>query len=305
MNRRFILGSGIVGLLARHILGPGWKIIPFGRSRFYSFNPALANNYFIYHEDLNEIMTSLIQDTKPLYYQRAYSYNGELIFSDESFAKLGYIHKVFGEHAHPAAQLLVRSSSIIYKSTVTSVYDYLMNKYKSEISKSIHEWGNLEKISDHTLKMENGTFEYDYIISTIPLDALYEYVGQYKELPYRDVWYYHVETPRLDFEGASEVLVCDAPYDFYRVDRVGRIEYVFHCLKDLGNPYKYLGAFTNNDIKIIAHTSMKKAFPIGVPPSTKDLEDKHIYPVGAHAQWDVFMDISSCIKRLIKLNLNE
>jgi len=47
-----ILGSGIIGLLAKLILGQDWKIIPFYRSRYFSFNPALDDNFIIRDEIL-------------------------------------------------------------------------------------------------------------------------------------------------------------------------------------------------------------------------------------------------------------
>ena len=301
MNRKFILGSGVVGLMARSILGPSWSLIPFGRSRFYSYKPALASDHLVHHNDLDEIMLPMILNVKPVFLQRAYSFGGELIFSDESFAKLGYIDKVFGADQHPAVKQLIRSSSIVYQTSVTSIYESLLTQYRTEISKAIDEWGVLNSIADHTLKMENGTFEYDQIISTIPLDALCGYIGTQKTLPARDVWFYNIETSSLNFEGAAEVMVCDGPFDFFKVDRINRVSYVFHCLKDLGNPLAYLGAFTNNNLRIVNETSMPRAIPVGAPPHEAEFKAKGISLVGAHAQWDTFMDVSSSIRRILKL----
>ena len=41
----YILGSGIVGLTARHILGADWQVVPFYKSRFFSSNPPLDDNF--------------------------------------------------------------------------------------------------------------------------------------------------------------------------------------------------------------------------------------------------------------------
>ena len=42
-----IFGAGVVGLIARHVLVGNWQIVPFGRSRFFSFNPPLDDNFMI------------------------------------------------------------------------------------------------------------------------------------------------------------------------------------------------------------------------------------------------------------------
>jgi hypothetical protein len=301
---KFILGSGINGLLARFILGDKWQIIPFGRSRFYSFSPPLADNHLVFHKDIDDIIRRIGFNPTIDKMMRAVSYNGQLIFSDESFAKNFYLAKLFGEDRHPAGSLLLRHELNIYRyATATEVYSSLQKLYKNEINEAIQKYGTINNINmtSHVFDTDKGTFEYSALISTIPLDALLTYIGNQMPLPSKDVWYYQVTTPTLNFEGAKQVFVADAPYDFFKVDRLGNNQYTFHCHRDLGNPEVYLGAFTNNKVSIDNSTHMIKAYPIGPPPSVSNLELNNIHPVGSHAQWDYFMDVSSSLRRLTKM----
>jgi hypothetical protein len=300
MPRRFILGSGIGGLLAREILGDGWQLIPFGKSRFYSHSPPIADDFITRTDDTVKLLSNIGRSTDARHYQMAYSFCGELIFSDESFVKLEFIDKLFGQDEHPLAQRLLRSELVVHTTKASDLYGLLFEKFKTEILTSIEKFGVVDKIRDHCLKMQNGTFEYDHIISTIPLDVLYEYVGNNAVLPYKDCWYYHIKTPSLNFEGAQQVYVADKLFDFYKVNRISDNEYIFHCLRDLNEPLRYLGAFLKDKLEILNTTSLKKAIPVGAPPIVK-LDD--ISPIGCHAQWDYFVDIASTIKRICKLQI--
>jgi hypothetical protein len=300
----FILGSGITGLLAKSILGENWQLIPFGRSRFYSFNPPTADNFIVAHDSIDPIIREFTAIPKTDRLFRASSYGGQLLFADASFAKDAYISKLFGDNIHPAAKMLLRLELNVYKHvTATEIYSSLQTRYKLEIDKARQQYGTVSKISyqDHTIQTSTGTYEYNKIISTIPLDALLDFIGETHSLPAVDVWYYHIATPALNFEGAQQVFVADTAFDFFKVDRVSGDQYVFHCRCDLGNPMSYLGAFTNSRLDVINATNMQKAFPVGTPPKLNDLEKVGIYPVGQHGQWDYFMDVGASIRRLLKL----
>lgn len=300
MNK-FILGSGVVGLLARHILGPEWKIIPFKPSRFYCYSPALADNFIVSTPDVNKVLSDLYLSTSTRRYVRAFSYNGQLIFSEQSFVKSFYNTKLFGADPHPAANMLTKTDFITCKTATNEMYARLLETYKSEIVASTDTYGVVENISNHHIKTNKTDLEFDKVISTIPLDALAEYMGQPMTLPSLDVWYYLAKAPGLDFEGAYDVLVADAPFDFFKVTHVGPQLYLFHCLKDLGNSAAYLGAFLNNNVEVQRQTAIAKALPIGAPPDLNFFESADVYPVGCHGQWDMFMDVSSSVNRLIKL----
>lgn len=300
MNK-FILGSGIVGLLARHILGPEWKIIPFKKSRFYSYSPALADDFIVQTPEVNDTLASLGLIPQNRRYLRAFSYSGELIFSEQSFAKQLYVQKLYGSLAHPAANALIKTDFLVSRTSVGDLYDKLTETYEKEISEATNVYGEVETISDHHIKTNKTELDFSKLVSTIPLEALHSYRGQNIQLPGIDVWYYLVKTTVLNFEGANDVLVVDQPFDFFKVSHVAPKHYLFHCLMDLGNPKQYLGAFLNNNLEVTNHTAITKAIPVGVPPKLDVLEAADIFPVGSHAQWDTFMDVSSSIRRLHKL----
>jgi len=300
----FILGSGITGLLAKMILGDNWQLIPFGRSRFYSFYPPTTDNFIVYHDSIDSIIREFTAIPQSELLFRATSIGGQLLFADASFAKDAYISKLFGTNPHPAAGALLRHELNVYKFvTATEVYSTLQTRYKVEVEKARQQYGVVNKIShqDRTIQTSTGTYEYNKIVSTIPLDALLGFMNEPHNLQAINVWYYHVTTPALNFEGARQVFVADAAFDFFKVDRVAGDQYVFHCKCDLGNPMAYLGAFMNNRLSIENATNMQKAFPVGAPPKLEDIEKVGIYPVGQHGQWDYFMDVSSSMKRLLKL----
>ena len=300
MNK-YILGGGIVGLMARHILGPEWKLIPFKLSRFYSYTPALADDYIVVAPDLAGVLADLGFVPQTRRYFRAFSYGGQLIFSEQSFVNNFYNAKVFDNKIHPAAELLTKMDMLVFKTNASDLYERLVNAYRSEIKANIDLYGEVESITNHRIKTNKTELEFDKVVSTIPLDALARYMDIQMTLPAKDVWYYLVKTPSLNFEGANDVLVADQPFDFYKVSHVGPQTYLFHCLRDLVNPRTYLGAFLDNNLDVQRQTSVAKAFPIGSPPDLGQFESADIYPVGCHGQWDTFMDVSSSARRLFKL----
>lgn len=301
MNK-YILGSGVTGLLARHILGDSWKIIPFGRSRFYSTRPVLGDNFIVRSDNMDQVLQELEFMPRTYKFTRAFSIAGQLIFSEQSFAKNEYLDKVFGDNTHPAAHLLTKMEYNVYRASTLEVYLNLLTKYTGEIRKSVSEYGKVIGISDHHIKTDKADLEFDRIVSAIPLDALLLFAGKVADMPARDIWYYHVRTPSINLEGASEALVADKPFDFFKVTHVGPNEYLFHCLRDLVNPEQYLAAFLGSKLELLNQTSVAKALPTGMPPDLKDLEAGGVYPAGDHAQWDAFMDVSSCVNRLRKIS---
>lgn len=232
---------------------------------------------------------------------RAFSYNGELVFSEQSFVKNLYIQKMFGQHPHPAAASLLKTDFFTFKTSAGDLYDKLLNEYKTEIQENVNLYGEVENITDHHIKTNKVDVDFNKIVSTIPLEALAQYVGSPLELPAIDVWYYLVKTSALNFEGAHDVFVVDKPFDFFKVTHVSPQHYLFYCSTDLGNPERYLGVFLNNNLEIPRQTQISKAIPAGVPPNLAQFEAADIYPVGCHGQWDAFMDISSSIKRIHKI----
>lgn len=301
MNK-YILGSGLTGLLARHILGDSWKLIPFGRSRFYSTRPVIGDNYIIRSDEMDSVMDGLEFLPHTFQYNKAFSIAGQLVFSEQSFAKDQYIQKLFGADTHPAAGILTKTVLTVYKTSAVEVYLSLMAKYLDEIRTSTNTHGKVVAMSDHHIKTEKSDLEFDRIISTIPLDAMLAYHGKKVEMPARDMWYYLIKSPTTDIEGAREALVADNVIDFHKVTRVGPQEYLFHSLREIITPMQYFKSFLGSRIEILNNTSIAKAIPLGQPPDLKELEAAGVYPVGDHGQWDYFMDPASCVNRIRKIS---
>jgi hypothetical protein len=163
----------------------------------------------------------------------------------------------------------------------------------------------VQEISDRTIKTTTGTFAYDRLISTIPLDALCGFLKRGNDLKARDVWVYQIQTDQLDFEGADEVLVVDGAFDFYKCYQIGRVDYQFFCLNEVLTPVEYFGAFTNQKLKVAstARTKVSNAIPMCVdPPNLQWLDTEYgIQCIGSNAQWDDMVDINTCISRVLKI----
>jgi hypothetical protein len=301
MNK-YILGSGLTGLVARHILGDSWKLIPFGRSRFYSTRPVLGNNYIVRSAEMDGVLEGLEFLPSTFQFTRAFSMVGQLVFSEQSFAKKAYISKIFGANPHPAAEALIKTELTTYKISATELYLSLLAKYLDEIRTSTSTHGKVVAMSDHHIKTEKSDLEFDKIISTIPLDVMLGYFGQKVELPAKNVWYYHIKSPSINLEGAREALVVDNVIDFHKVTNTGPQEYLFHSLNEIVTPIQYFTAFIGNRLQVLNQTSIANALPAGLPPDLKELEAAGVYPVGDHGQWDYFMDISSCVNRIRKIS---
>lgn len=297
---KYILGGGLVALLAREILGSQWKIIPHGPSRYYSFNPAIADDFITVSAktDFSLLGTS---DIEP--YTRAVSFGGELMFGAIKWTYDMYTAKVYeGGYGHLFSVTPPEQAVSIVKAG--ALYQRLLKKYMGELTESAIKYGNTIKIGNGTIVTSTTTLPYDRIVSTIPLDALYNALGIQHALTSRDAWVYHVSTDQLDFEGADQVLVADETYDFYKVNLISPNQYVFYCLREILTPTAYFGAFTNNRLTVQnpAGTRHMSFIPLDGPVNPK-LEAHGISCIGSHAEWDDCVDIGTCIIRLTKLSI--
>ena len=57
-----------------------------------------------------------------------------------------------------------------------------------------------------------------------------------------------------------------------------------------------------NKLEIVNQTTIKQAIPVGDPPDLKTFENEKIYPIGRLAQWDYFMNLGSCLRRISRLS---
>lgn len=297
---KFILGSGLVGIIAKEILGNDWEIIPQGRSRYYSFDPALADNYIVSTDSVRQII-NIGSEIKP--FRRAFSLGGSLLWDSHDWILEMYSQKLYGQ-SNSIFKKVFRTSIETFGLKGNDLYKILMNKHIQEIKKSNAKYGQVIEIRDGHIITTTGKFPYTKILSTIPLDALCKFLKVQMELKARDIWVYKIETDQLDFEGANEVLVLDQIFDFYKCIKLSQFEYQFFCLNEVKTPLEYFGAFTNNRLNFhsLDATRVASAIPMtDMPPDLAWLKDYNIECMGSNALWDDMVDISTCILRILKM----
>jgi hypothetical protein len=297
---KLILGSGLVGLLARKILGAEYKIIPFGKSRFYSYNPALQDNYLAYNESYFDIIKPYLNSTFRHTYKMAWSVGGMLHNKFDDGIYQDWTAKLFGKNVPPQSSSVMKTRFELELSDIrlNQLYAKLQQEYESEI-KNQFALGDPISIRDGRVHFAKSAIDYNTIVSTIPLDVLAGLVGKSISAPAADIHYLHVQTSKLDFEGHHQVLVSDASIDFYKVTAVAPNRYLFYFNKELQNPGLYLLNIIGQDFDILDGTSIKRALPAGQMPDLSALEQIGIYAIGATAQWDWCLDAGSAMLRIL------
>lgn len=308
---KYIIGSGLVGLLAKMILGDEWQLIPQKRSRYYTFDPILADNFIVREEgDVDETIKSfspLAGMGSIIYYKRAFSLAGQLLYKENDMTVGPYLAKIYGDKTPTLAPKLIQTGFWVYSLTAKALHDGLLKLHIEEIKKNPYEALSID-LRERKMIIRNisGTdpqkIEFDKIVSTVPLDVLYRWCGINDQLESRSICYYHIRTKKVDLEKADQALVCDDSIDFFKVTRTKNVnEYLFWTFDQIENPHSYFGMFLNYDLDILDAFRIEGALPLGDPPDLKGLESAGIHCVGSNAQWDDFMDVSSCIKRLTRL----
>ncbi len=299
----FIIGSGLVGLIAKEILGDGWQIIPQGRSRYYSFDPALSDNYIRATDSIKEIIAL---NGNLSTFTRAFSFGGVLSWHPHQWLLDAYATKVYGE-PHPILRQVFKQEFQVFDLRGNDLYKILMNRHINRIKESNVKYGEVVGIQNGEITTTTGKFAYDRILSTIPLDVLLSCMKKEHDLKARDVWIYRVQTDQLDLEGANEVLVLDPAFDFFKCVLLDKNDYQFFCLNEIVTPMDYFGAFTNGRLKVssLGRTKVSNAIPLSVnPPDLSWLEKDHrIQCIGSNAQWDDMVDINTCILRILKMRI--
>ena len=293
MANNIILGSGIVGMLARHILG--WKIIPFYRSRYFSFRPALDDNFIIRDPKLDDIMANL--GHKPSYlYKLVYSIGGQLIPHSESITNL-WLGKLFGSNAPQHAPIYIKNhiTFSVYDVKINELYERLQKQYQTELQTQ----EPITEIGNHYYIQNGQKTEFDRAISTIPLNTIQKLCNLPANYRSRQVWYYHIQTGSLNFEGANQTLVADPQIDFYKVSNIARDRYLFYCLQELPLPGPYFMAYMPR-FEILDGTTIPDTIPIGNKPNLQHLEKLGITSIGANAEHDWCADVGSNIIQILK-----
>ncbi len=297
-----ILGSGVVGLLAKALLGPSWKIIPFYRSRFFSFNPALDDNYIISDSRTDEFVRDVSRSlaVEHVTYRRAWSVGGHLYPNWDKGLCDSWLAKVFGQHVPPQSSVYYanRMNLPIYNLRTNQLYQSLLATYENDLKSEVAK-GKVTEIGNHYFVRGGVKEDFDNVVSTIPLDALRGLMGLPQiELLSKTLHYYHVQTENLDFEGFNQLLVTDALFDFYKASVISPGRYLLYCHNEIHNPGIYFMPILKS-FEILDGTSVAQALPMGPVPKLDALEALDIFCVGSSAQWDWCMDLGSCILRLL------
>lgn len=297
-----IFGSGIVGLLAKLLLGPSWTVVPFYRSRFFSFNPALDDNFIIHDDDIEPFVKDLTHEIKPqtFPYRRAWSIQGHLLETWDASVCRDWLFKVFGTDPPPQSEPYYRDRMTlrVYDIRINEIYRHLVNQFMPDL-KVEAEKGQVTEVGDHYFIRNGVRCDFDRAISTIPLDALCKLMNSNVQLPAKDAHYLHIKTDSLDFEGFNQALVVDQMFSFYKATTIAPGRYMIHCHEDIPNPGVYFMSLLSS-FEIIDGTSIERAIPMGLMPNLSAVEQAGITCVGSYAQWDWCADVGSNILRLIR-----
>jgi hypothetical protein len=294
-----ILGSGIIGLLAKEILGEQWLVIPFSRSRFYSFRPALADNFIIRDERIDDLIAHF-GGKIGFIYKTLYSLGGSL-FPQDDIVINAWLNKVFGSNVPSQALPCIKSRGdfFIYDIKLNQLYQSLQRKHQQNLINNDAR-GRVSEIGDHYLIWGGKRIDFDHMISTIQLSKLYELTRlPHNRLQTAQVWYYHVETNNLNFEGANQTLVVDDSIDFFKVSNIAEKRYLFYFSRDIPIPGPYFMQFMQQ-FDLIDGTTIGEAIPKGQKPDLTSIEKLGIECIGAAAEHDYFMDTGSCLVKLLR-----
>lgn len=300
---KIILGGGLVALLARDILGPDWVILPVGKSRFYSFNPPLAEDYIISSPETDDYMAQ--NSAIPTIHKIGYSYKGEISL-DPTFCLSEYLKKLYGNAVpHHASAYYSNTKCFTSYGSCYELYHVLCDKFKNELQKHNTIYGKVNGISlggvyASNIETDKTVLGASSIISTVPLHILLGWIGISHDLLYKNEFYYHIRTNCLDFEGATQLFVADSEILFHKVVMINKFNYIFHSTKRIEFPGRYFMKFMNK-FDLIAETTTDKSICCGDIPHILELNHLGITCMGSTAIHDDCLDISSCIKRLLKL----
>lgn len=296
----YIFGSGIIALLAKKILGPSYTIIPFFKSRFFSFNPALDDNFIIRDERLDSFIGELTGSSSFILYKRAYSILGDLKKDHSKEYDITWLAKLFGNYpSQSEAYMKDRLSFFVYDLRINKLYEALVNEFNEELKRE-NALGPVTEVGDHYFVRNKIRYDYDKLVSTIPLDILLKLMGRdTSSIQSRSIHYLHVASSELDFEKNNQLLVLDESIDFFKTTNIAPDRYLFYFHRDIEQPGVYLMNFLQS-FDIIDGTTIEGALPVGEKPKLDNLENADILCVGSSAQWDWCMDVGSCILRLLK-----
>ncbi len=302
----YILGSGLVALLCRKILGDTWRIVPLGPSKFYSTNvPAFGDDFLVYDEVVSDIVKEWNLSVVPLMYKRPFSVGGQLMYAQTFITD--YLARM-GLEDNPHTRQSLKTDVMVYPFSCLQLWKRLVAEYLGEIRQFFadHKAKGISRISDNKMWFgsDNGVeipIEYNQIISTVPNHLLSKFLNIRDPNKYGDLYFYFVNSSQIDIDNADQVLVCDDVIPFHRCTKIKNN----HLIEVLDiyheHPQQVFAPIFGNNFDILKTGYIEKGYPYPGQVNSTILKANNIEVIGSLAQCDPLMDMSSCIKRIANL----
>lgn len=302
MASTVILGSGVVGLAAQKICdlhGIDATVIPYGRSRFYSYDVPLGDDAIECDPSIEDFMKAVFPHTIPLKEMNGFSLHGNIVYVSNPLTIDHYLTRVYDD----CDQLKIDTFKLErwkYSEGAAALYSQLLLEYRTKMAENWEKYGTPVSINRHskTIRTEKETtIHYDRLISTIPWKSFAPLVGyRTTNIESSPVFYYLLVTDKLDFEGNTSLFVVDEYIPFFKGTRVAPAEYLIQSREEVDPAFfQLMGGMVKN------RTMIEDALPLGLAPDCHSLENNEIYQLGSLAQHDDFMCVGSCIKRCLRL----
>jgi len=308
MKSKVIIGSGLVALICRKILGSDWQILPLAPSRFYSRGvPALGDDFVTYDQSVLEIIKNWGLNTSPLFYKRPYSISGSLLYND-SFADR-YFDRI-GIDANPQTIDYYKNTFTVFQFSCLQLWSALLREFINEIKMFQEEHPNVKtinRIADHTITLSSGEIlEYKEAISTVPYYALCKWTGMLFNGRMDHTYQYFIKDDNIDLEGANQALICDEEIPFHKCTKISHNKYLLEVIGHYYDNFQdELGKIIGYEFEILSGAIIENGHVFPHKIDIGYLNDQHITCIGSYAQCDPLIDIGSVIKRthnLLKKN---
>jgi hypothetical protein len=298
---KYILGSGIVALACKKILGNEWEIIPFKPSRFYSTGvPAWGDDFIVYNNDVLEIIKDWGIDKVPLIFKRPISFGGQLVYNNVFVGE--YLDKI-GIDKNELIIDYFKTDYMVFNFSCLQMWNYLLKHSINEIKSFFAKYNKCKSINikDHKILINNNDIiteiEYDKIISTIPFNTLSKIMNLGLKTESKDVYHYYIYDESINIENANQVLIADQNIPFHKCTKIKHKHYLFESLEYLDNPYDIMKMMLGDKFDIIKVNMIEN----GHPKKHDIPKIENITCIGRNAQSDPLMDIGSCLRRIYNL----
>lgn len=304
MKSNVILGSGLVALLCRKILGSNWKIIPIAPSRFYSKGvPALGDDFVIHDQSVLEIIKDWGLNTSPLFFNRPYSVSGSLVYNDV-FSNM-YLERI-GLEPNKQVMDYYKTNFTVFSFSCIQLWNKLLREFIDDIKSfqiKFPNYKNISKITDNTITLNsNEIIEYDNMISTIPYYKLCSMMGIPFNGTLKDIYHYYIRDDNLDIDNANQVLICDESIPFHKCTKISKNKYLFEIIDTYyENIQEELSKTLGNEFEIISGSMIENGHVMPSKINNGFLDEQKITCVGSYAQCDPLIDIGSSVKRIHNL----